>query len=317
MYYCCTGIAHACNACNNAFACGCQQLNYCFKRPFSLCTLLTIILLLVPGIIFSVVGLTENDVLREKCKNSHLLWLVLFSLSLILNACFSFYLFSKFLVIGSREYQEEGQVYLQNANPAARQHSRSVSEEFTHLLCYDFVTLGFIFLTIVQLIACGIETAWLKNEEVECLSYKTPRLSYVIIGIFSLYLLIGAFLLCCSVFQAFSNEGNLDCITICCCCLYCTTCGLCFEGIWDPPHEIHHDPGESGNRVGRGALSIMSVFGIHFGENNELEMDNNPSSSRSNRQYDENHGFMMNHPQMTAFQNQTPEAHRGGQRFFY
>ena len=233
MIICCKGCADCCDSCCKSIdeCCGgcCNAINKFFSTPFSLCSFLTFFALIIPTII-GLISLSSANDTAGICEKNIPVHLVIMGVCHLLNFLYSIYLFCKFK--NPYEKADAGQPANTSTGSAYdAPKETNVMQRFTKILCYDFVTLFFIFVLLFEIVWAIIGSSWLSSISPLCSDALGSVVTWdnVLIIIFWCYLFIGVLVGCVTLCIQACEEGSCNWTSVCAGCIFCCTCGQCCE----------------------------------------------------------------------------------------
>lgn len=232
MIICCKGCGKCCDKCCSCIeqTCGdcCNGLNKCFNTPFSMCAFLTFLFVLVPAIV-GVFMLLKMEEVGKYCVKPIGVHLAVMAACHLLNFLFALYLFCKFRKPYESTNNGNGGTINRSNSIYDAPKETNVWQRMVKILCYDFVTLFYVFVVIFEFAWAIVGHSWLAQSGRVCESFcpSTTGWDLALIIIWWVYLGIGLFVALLTICIQACDEGSCTCENCICGCIMCCTCGIC------------------------------------------------------------------------------------------
>ena len=153
--------------------------------------------------------------MNKNCEKPLGLHLTLTAISHILNFFYCLYLFIRY----GRPYNQEAE--------DSKLRENSVFERTGQLLCYDFVTLFYIFLLIFEIAWAIIGIDWISSNPSQCTSLPSATFALILLALLWIFLIFGLCIAFLAIVNIACEEGSCSVKYVLAGVIVCLTCGIC------------------------------------------------------------------------------------------
>lgn len=209
-------IAEACNNCCKRIFCDCTEccakncscLASYFEKPFSLCSLLVLLVLGVPCIVSFIHMIIEWSQVSQNCKNPINVHLLIFIICHLINVAFCFYLYYSF------------------SKPSA--NSQGAMERAGNMMMYDWGTCFYIVVILFQIAWTIVGVVWIGGEGKACGTSAPNTIVWDILLLsgFLLFMVLGMVFGFAGLVYQSCTEGSMGCCGLFKIVFIVCTCGI-------------------------------------------------------------------------------------------